>query len=148
MLAKRSAGESPGPNAVGARPAKGYDPSVRKDLSIRTRPEGGVTVVEVNGPVENATIEAFEEGLAAAVKSATTVVVDLSGMEMITSQGLGLLIKHTELIGGPDRFLIAGVQPRVRDIFQALGLDQFFVIAKSVDQAIALLAARAASEAE
>ncbi|MCU0722330.1 MAG: STAS domain-containing protein [Planctomycetes bacterium] len=121
---------------------------MRKDLSIRTRPEGGVTVVEVNGPVENATIEAFEEGLAAAVKSATTVVVDLSGMEMITSQGLGLLIKHTELIGGPDRFLIAGVQPRVRDIFQALGLDQFFVIAKSVDQAIALLAARAASEAE
>jgi anti-anti-sigma factor len=112
---------------------------MRKDLHIGTRREGDATVIEVRGPVENATIDAFEVGLAAAVKSASRAVVDLSGMDMITSQGLGLLIKHTEAIGGPDRFLLAGIQPRVKDVFQALGLDQFFVIVESVDRALRLL---------
>ena len=112
---------------------------MRKELHIQTRSEGEVTVIEVRGPVENATIDAFEEGMAAAVKATSRAVVDLSGMDRITSQGLGLLIKHTEEMGGPDHFILAGIQPRVKDVFQALGLDQFFVIMESVDRALRFL---------
>jgi anti-anti-sigma factor len=119
---------------------------MRRDLEIRSRPEGGATVVEVHGAVENASIEAFDEGLTSAIQSSSRVVVDLSGVDMMTSQGLGLLIKHTEAIGGPEHLLLAGMQPRVRDIFQALGLDQFFVIVDSVAGALSRLSEGSPSE--
>lgn len=119
---------------------------MRRDLKIQTRQAGGATVVEVGGSVENATIDAFETGLESAVRSSPRVVVDLSNVEMMTSQGLGLLIKHAERIGGPERFLLSGLQPRVRDIFQALGLDQFFVIVDSVDRALRMLSDRPSTE--
>ena len=121
---------------------------MKRDLSVRSRPRDGVTVVEFNGPVENATFDVFDEGLSSAVKSSPAVVVDLSGVDLITSQGLGLLIKNAEAIGGPDRFVLAALQPRVRDVFQALGLDQFFVITDTVDRALRLLSDLPAAESE
>ncbi len=66
------------------------------------------------------------------------VVVDLSGVTYIDSSGLAVLIEgmqNVEAYGG--KFALAGVQEKVRPIFEIARLDQVFRIFADVDAALA-----------
>ena len=66
------------------------------------------------------------------------LVVDLSGVSYIDSSGLAVLIEamqNVEAYGG--RFFLAGLQEKVRPIFEIARLDQVFIIFPHVDAALA-----------
>jgi anti-sigma B factor antagonist len=66
------------------------------------------------------------------------LVVDLSAVSYIDSSGLAVLIEgmqNVEAYGG--RFLLAGLQEKVRPIFEMARLDQVFMIFPHVDAALA-----------
>jgi anti-sigma B factor antagonist len=66
------------------------------------------------------------------------VVVDLSAVSYIDSSGLAVLIEgmqNVEAYGG--RFVLAGLQEKVRPIFEMARLDQVFIIFPHVDAALA-----------
>lgn len=66
------------------------------------------------------------------------VVVDLSKVTYIDSSGLAVLIEamqNVEDYGG--KFAIAGLQDKVRPIFEVARLDQVFTIFPHVDAALA-----------
>ncbi|MEY2558060.1 MAG: anti-sigma factor antagonist [Verrucomicrobiota bacterium] len=68
------------------------------------------------------------------------VVVDLSGVSYIDSSGLAVLIEgmqNVEAYGG--KFCLAGLQDKVRPIFEIARLDQVFIIFPHVDAALAAL---------
>ena len=66
------------------------------------------------------------------------VIVDLSRVTYIDSSGLAVLIEgmqNVEAYGG--KFALAGVQEKVRPIFEIARLDQVFRIFADVDAALA-----------
>lgn len=58
------------------------------------------------------------------------VTADLSGLEYISSAGLGVLLKlHKRLTDAGNSLTLARLSPRVRTVFTFAGLDRVFTIA-------------------
>jgi anti-anti-sigma factor len=58
-----------------------------------------------------------------------TVTLELSGLEYISSAGLGVLLKtQKRLLGAAGKLRLSGVGPHLRDIFVYSGFDQLFEI--------------------
>ena len=57
------------------------------------------------------------------------VTLDCTGLEYISSAGLGVLLKtQKRLMANAGKLRLAGVNPHIRDIFQYSGFDQIFEI--------------------
>lgn len=57
------------------------------------------------------------------------VTVDCSGLEYISSAGLGVLLKtQKRLLGSGGKLRLTGVNRHLQDIFQYSGFDQIFEI--------------------
>ena len=101
-----------------------------------------MTLVRVEGEVHNDNAHVLDDGLSEVSGKGDGVVLDLEGVSLMTSPGLGLLIKHTERLRDPDKMIIAGLRPKVLEVFRALGLDQFFMIVDTVDEAFDIFTKR------
>jgi anti-anti-sigma factor len=121
---------------------------MQRDLSVRSETRGEVTLVKVEGEVHNHNAQVLDDGLTEVTGEENGVVLDMAGVNLMTSPGLGLLIKHTERLHDPDRLIIAGLKPKVLEVFRALGLDQFFLIVDTVDEAVEVLSRRAKENAD
>ncbi|MBY8976471.1 STAS domain-containing protein [Rhodobacteraceae bacterium NNCM2] len=68
------------------------------------------------------------------------MVVDLSGLEFITSAGLrGLIIAQKKLSGSGARLAISGLSGTVADVFRISRFDTLFPVADTADAASALV---------
>ena len=66
------------------------------------------------------------------------VVLDLSGVTMLPSMALGLLVQIAgKCKAREQRLKLAGVPPQVRRVFSITRLDRIFQFADSVDAALA-----------
>jgi anti-sigma B factor antagonist len=66
------------------------------------------------------------------------LVVDLSGVPYIDSAGLAALIgAMQEVEGYGGKFLLAGLQGTICDIFESVRLDQVFQVFPDADAALA-----------
>jgi len=64
------------------------------------------------------------------------LILDLSGVSYMDSSGVGTMVEIKRLIeqvGG--QVVLAGLQPRVRSVFEITQLDRFFRIVGSVSEA-------------
>ena len=58
-----------------------------------------------------------------------TVTLDMTGLEYISSAGLGVLLKtQKRLLAAGGKLRLAGVNRHLQDIFQYSGFDQIFEI--------------------
>lgn len=88
--------------------------------------EGGTGTVVVKGRLDAAQAPAAQAWLD---RVHGTVTLDVSGLEYISSAGLGVLLRtQKRLLGGAGRLRLAGVNPPLRDIFVYSGFDQLFEI--------------------
>ncbi|HEX4884452.1 MAG TPA: STAS domain-containing protein [Casimicrobiaceae bacterium] len=87
---------------------------------------GGDGVVVVRGRLDAAqaaSAQAFLDNVTG------TVTLDMSGLDYISSAGLGVLLKtQKRLMSGAGRLRLAGVSAHLRDIFVYSGFDQLFEI--------------------
>lgn len=61
--------------------------------------------------------------------SGAPLVLDCSGLDYISSAGLGVLLKtQKRLMASGGRLRLMGVRPHIRDIFVFSGFDQLFEI--------------------
>ncbi len=70
------------------------------------------------------------------------LVVDLSGIEYVSSAGLRvflMLAKKVKLYGG--RMALCGLSPAVRQVFDLAGFTTLFIVEPTVEQAFARLTA-------
>lgn len=92
-------------------------------LTIDRGPEGAVVVTGRLDAAQAATAQAFLDGVEG------TVTLDCSGLEYVSSAGLGVLLKtQKRLMGKSGRLRLANVSGHVMDIFQLSGFDQIFEI--------------------
>jgi anti-anti-sigma factor len=92
----------------------------------------GRLVVRPRGRVDETNWEAFSEGLIAAVRQAraasATLIVDLSGLDYMSSRGLRALTLAKREAGDDVGVVLAGPNARMREILAISRYDRLFVV--------------------
>jgi anti-sigma B factor antagonist len=101
-------------------------------------PRPGAVVVSVHGDLDLHSADELGDLLVGAVdRGAAMLVVDLSDVEFLDSQGLGALLRGTRRFGASkERFRLVVATPEVRRVFEITALDQVFPLDESRELAI------------
>jgi anti-anti-sigma factor len=92
-------------------------------LGIEFGQDGAVIVSGRLDAAQSATAQAFLD------KVQGTVTLDCSGLDYISSAGLGVLLKtQKRLLASNVKLRLVGLKPHLRDIFTYSGFDQLFEI--------------------
>jgi len=107
------------------------------DLGWQVRNAGGRLVGAPTGRVDETTWEAFSQHLTAAVQQAAAegapLVIDLSGLEYMSSRGLRALTIARREAGETTPITLAAPNDRMREIFAISRYDKLFKIVDDVD---------------
>lgn len=103
------------------------------------QPRRGTVVMSVYGDLDLHTADELGDRLVSAVeRGATSLVVDLTGVAFVDSQGLGALLRGTRRLGaGEGRFRLVVPAPEIRRVFEITSLDRVFPLDETRDQALA-----------
>jgi len=119
-------------------------------MKLDSRTYADTVVVTSTGRLDHDNCEAFRAGLqphlAHAAASRQRIVLDLSGLEYVSSAGLRcfmLAAKEARASGG--KIVLAALRPVVAEIFQISRFDMVFEIFPSVREALDALSASAAA---
>lgn len=99
------------------------------DFGMQRAMRPGGLCVSVAGEVDAYTAPGMQAELVDALRSHPVVIVDLSAVTFMDSQGLAAFIRahqESESMGGTLR--LAGVPPRVRQLLTITGLDSMLTI--------------------
>ena len=107
-------------------------------MQIFTSKENEHLVLEVNGRLDAVTSPKLEEeGLAWIDRGETAMVVDLGGVDYISSAGLRtilILARKLNDLGGKIRF--CGLKGMVREVFSISGFNSLFPVFPSLTEAL------------
>jgi len=102
---------------------------------------GEVGLLHAEGRLDAAATPALESELEAALASGQTrLIVDLAGATYISSSSLRALLgawRRVHARGGD--LVLAGLRPRVREVFEMIGFDHVFTIRDTTEQALSVL---------
>jgi len=117
---------------------RGLDKGCKVKLDLETRAIEDVTVLYCKGRFtyrDEAT--AFSEKIAELLPNVRQVVVDLSGLEVIDSAGLGeLVVVHMWVRASGCSLKLAGANPRVRELFELTNLLSVFDVYPTLHDAL------------
>ena len=113
------------------------------ELTVSFERRGGVLVARLAGNLDIDTVPALHEQVAAASRTRTPLVLDLSLVDLMDSSGLGALIalRNRAAADGRQLGLVSG-DGQLRDVLGIAGLERAFLHAPDVDSACSLLAER------
>ncbi len=97
-----------------------------------------VPVLSITGKIDALTSGDLEAALKALVSSSgTRAVVDMGGVEYMSSSGLRALVGALNMARHNQGDLaLASLQPMVREVFEITGIKTFFPIFQNVDEAV------------
>ncbi len=108
-------------------------------MKITTEERGGKTLLSLRetrlnahncGELKDRILRLFEEG-------GRDLVVDLRDVQFIDSSGLGALLSaHQNAAQRSTSFVLAGLQPRVRSMFELTRLQRVFEIYPGLQEAL------------
>jgi anti-sigma B factor antagonist len=109
-----------------------------------------VQVIGVRGRVDHSNADAFKAGLwpylAACRPDGDQLVLDLTGLEYISSAGLRvLMLAAREVKSRNGTLVVCGLQPVVREIFEISRFNVVFQVHPDPRRALAALSDRAAA---
>jgi anti-sigma B factor antagonist len=110
-------------------------------LTVTTRTHGDHVVVAVIGDLDLVTApELTAEVMTAIDGGARNVVIDAAGLDFCDSSGLSAFARIANRIEPDGRLAVADPRPIVRRVLEVSGLVEVFLVADTVDGAIAALA--------
>ena len=90
---------------------------------------GTSLIVTPEGRIDSGNVQDFEKQLKEAMDGVTTLVLDLSALEYISSAGLRVLIAtQKELEAADGSMTLLQVNPGVKEILDITGLSDFLTI--------------------
>lgn len=119
-------------------------------MNVVARRYANAVVLRVNGRLDQETCDVFRTDLTGhverAMREGSAVILDLSGLEYVSSAGLRcLLIASRQVKAAKGRILVAEMQPMVAEIFAISHFDLMFEVVPTVREAIAAVSAEAAA---
>lgn len=106
-------------------------------ISLSEGARDGVSEIRVDGVIDTMTAGELEEVIDRLIsRSRYRLIVDLAGVDYISSPGWGIFISHIKEIRENDGDIkLSGMVPNVREIFELLELDNVLRSYNSVDEA-------------
>ena len=109
-------------------------------MDIQIRSEGTVKVVTITGTIDGATAPVAQTQINAQGGPGAKVVLDMGGVDFMSSAGLRMLLAAYRFIGGQGgRVVLARLPEELRDTMELTGFLNFFQTFDSVAAGIAEL---------
>ena len=108
-------------------------------MKIEERREGRVVVLSIEGRLDHAGAEIFDEHVSKLIAAGEkALLVDFHGVDFVASMGLRAIIKPYQALA-PDggRVAVANLGDTIHRVFQMAGIDRAVPIYDSVDEALA-----------
>jgi len=107
-------------------------------MKIQKREEGGFLVLSLLGEIEVYEAEALENEIDAAVKAgAKDMIIDMAGLNYISSSGLRVLITaRGEIKKAGGALMLASIKEKVLEVFRISKLLAIFDVRKDVEDAL------------
>lgn len=98
---------------------------------------GDITVVRPSGRIDSATAKLFEDHLLTAIQNQSCkLVIDLSGVDYVSSAGLRVFLIGAKIAKEHGRALtVCSVLPHVREIFDITGFSSLLGLHATLDEA-------------
>lgn len=114
------------------------------DLQIQFEDIPGLpqaSLVVLRGSIDAKTVFTFQSRLTAVIERGyRRFVIDMKDVKYVNSTGLGYLINLSDSIAGDaGEVALIEVQPKVKVVFDMLGLNEFFKVFESREEAVAFL---------
>jgi anti-anti-sigma factor len=122
-------------------------------MNVSSRRYGSAMVLQLAGRLDQDTCDGFRADLLKQVEAATriggAVVLDLSGLEYVSSAGLRcFMLASRQAKQHQCRIFVANLQPMVSEIFEISHFNLVFQIFPTVREALGAISAEAASAYE
>jgi anti-sigma B factor antagonist len=100
--------------------------------------EGSVTIVRVVGELDASSSIALDQELAALMQAQSqSILVDCTSLQYISSAGLGVFMSYIqEMEQNNIQLVLFGLSPKVKNVFEILGLDQLLPITETKELAL------------
>lgn len=100
--------------------------------------ENGWTVIKVKGRMDAVTAPDFEQSMLEWIDDGETqIVVDLAGLEYISSAGLrSILTVAKKMKGKQGKIVVCSLGPTVKEVFEISGFSTIIPISDSVAAAV------------
>ena len=110
-------------------------------MMINKSTVGEVTIVAPEGTIDIDTSKVLKEALIGLIDTGRTVVlVDLSGVDFMTSTGLGVLVAFSKRVEEVDgKVALCSLNDEIQSVFDTVGFTPFFDIHRSAKEALASL---------
>ncbi|VXD19128.1 STAS domain-containing protein [Marinoscillum sp. 108] len=109
-------------------------------VEINIQAESDYQLIEVRGEVDASSSIELDNALKSAAENYAKILINLSKLEYISSAGLGVFISYLEELKTNDiKLVIFGLQEKVREVFDILGLQHLMNITNNKEEAQALL---------
>jgi anti-anti-sigma factor len=104
-------------------------------IECRAGKAAGTRIIQVTGPVTLPNLPAFQDELRRGGMPKASIL-DLSGVDYMDSAGLGAVINYfTHCQRNGIRLMVAGVTPRVRELFKVTKVDSVLAMVDTVEEA-------------
>jgi anti-sigma B factor antagonist len=98
----------------------------------------GVVVLAVGGDIDTNTAPILHTAISQALADKPpALVIDLSGVQIIASAGLRVLLQTKDKVGGSAGLAVVSSGGAISKVIRLAGLDATFVLYKTVDDALA-----------
>ncbi len=107
-------------------------------VQIETIKENEIAVLNINGEIDASSSIQLDESLGAVVSSGNLkILIDCTGLNYISSAGLGVFMSYIDDINTKNiKLALFGLNDKVMNVFDILGLDQLLTIVKTKEEAI------------
>lgn len=107
-------------------------------IDISNNTENGIFELAVAGEVDASSSIHLDNALNGALSVHKKILVDLSGLEYISSAGLGVFMSYLQQLEKENiQLVVFGMKEKVLEVFQILGLDQLLTITDTKANALA-----------
>lgn len=98
-------------------------------VTIRDEQAGSVAVVAIDGRLDGAAAPQLDDHLVSAIGRGSALVLDLSGLDYVSSAGLRVLLKVAKQAKAAKKHLaLAGITSAVKEVFDISGFTAIFAI--------------------
>lgn len=105
-------------------------------VDIKHIVEEKIQIIEVSGDVDASSSIHLDNAMSKAVEQKTNIIADLSGLSYISSAGLGVFMSYLqEMENNNQQLILCGLNEKVLEVFQILGLDQLLIIKDNKEEA-------------
>jgi len=111
-------------------------------LQIKTRTQANTVIIELAGEIDlDSSPEVRKTILNETQRKHPRLIIDLTGVSYMDSSGIATLVEGLQYANQyQGQFLIAGIGPGVREVFELSRLDKVFKIYENINQALEQIA--------